>query len=295
MTDLQEEITKVETMSSRAYAWVKAGHLRTVIYVIVAVLLFMGWNILRDTQKELALQKAKIGTLDNDFKALGQAFVGQGEIFKNNNAALAAALEAQGKQLTDAMIANGNQVRATFTSQGQILAELVAGRTKGPTDYTPEGGFRNAKLEQQRSGERPALAEVSVNYDPKNPDPTARITSNWQNYTEVFKPTVVEWQKKSDNSLSGTFRLTRTVYRADKSLVGTEDIPLTNATSSFTDKAFAAPEPRRWSVMLGPVYNYKDRQWSPGGGFDYRFTKNTSAMVGTSKDNFFAWARYAFK
>ena len=295
MPDLQTELTEVVTIASKMKSWVMNGHLRTIAYVILAITLVFGWNKIRDLEKAQADAQARIGTMNTQFEKLGEGYSGQGEIIKNSNAALSQAVALQGRDLTNALTQQGNQVRAMFDSQGRVIAELVKGQTTSGVIPTATGGFVGADLIQARTNGKPPLADVSLTYDPTNPNPQSRLTGSWQNYTEVFKPSVVGWQKKSDKSLTGTFRLTREVYRPDNTLVGKEEIALDNATASFDSALFSAPEPRRWSVMLGPVFNYKDHTWTPGGGLDYRVTQNISVMSGVTKDNFFIWGKYSFK
>ena len=296
MSDPVEETPLSKSLASKAIAWVENGHLKTILYVVIGIVVVIVWNKIRDMENQLALAKAETGTLNVKFEKLGEAYTGQGEVIKNSNAALAGAIALQGKQLSDAMVSNGNQVRAMFDSQGRIIAELVKGQTTSGVIPTQNGGFSAANLIQARTDGKPALTEVTLNYDPTNPNPQARLVGNWQNYTETFKTSVVEWEKKNDKSLTGTFRLTREVRRPDSSLVGTEEIPLTNATATFDPKTFSIPDPRRWSILAGPVYNYKDKSIYAGGGVEYRFTQNFSLSTGIAgKDNVFLWGRYSFK
>ena len=292
---IEEEIKKVETFSSRALDWVKNGHLRTIAYVIIAIIFVLGFNEIRDLKKERALDRAEMGTLRVGFQQLGDAYTGQGKLIESNAKATQDALGLQGKQTVEALTAQGNQIKAMFDAQGRILAEVVKGQINGSVNYTANGGF-NVDLPQSRGGGKPALTDVQVFYDPTNPNPQNRISSSWRNNTEVFHPSVIEWQKKNDKSLTGTFRLTRDVYKSDGTLVGKEDIPLTDATASFSPKDFGLEAaPRRWGLALGPVWDYKDQKWYPGGGFDYRVSTNNLVQVGVTKNNAFVWWHYFIK
>ena len=295
------ETPEVPTSFSKILAWVEAGHLKTLLYVALGFVAVIAWNKIRDMEKDLAIARAQTATLQVEFGKLGEGYTGQGKLIQSNHDAVASALSLQGTQLTGAMVAQGNQVRALFESQGKILAELVRGRTTGDVTPGKDGSFSEVKLVQGRTEGRPPLTDVTLTYDPTNPNPKNRLVGDWQNYTEVFTPSVVEWQKKDDKSLTGTFRLTREVFGKDGTALGKEEIPLTQATATFDKSAFALPEPRRWSVLVGPMYNFKEKNYSLGLGVDYRVTTNFALTTGvtgvgsTNQNNIFLWGRYCFK
>lgn len=192
------------------------------------------------------------------------------------------------------MESQGNQIRATFQAQGVILAEVVKGQG-GAVTPTSEGGFTAVNRVQARSNGNPPLTDITMSWNPKEPNPDRRLQTSWSNNKEVFHPSVVEWQKKDDKSLSGTFRLTREVYRLDGSLIGKEEIPLSGATASFDPSAFnLEAAPRRWGLGLGPSFDYKDRKWYPIGAVSYRATTNNILQFGGTKGNaFIMWTYFA--
>lgn len=277
-------------------AWLQVGgRWKTAGYVILAIILVMLWNDYRDTKKELASVQAQNGVLATEFKKLADAYVGQGALIKSAHQANQEAIAAQGKQLTEAMHQQGNQLQAIFTAQGKVIAEVLHGKPTAGVTPTVTGGFENAKMVQSRSGNKPPLTGVTLNYDPTNADPTARLSGSWANNTEVFHSSVIEWRNNKDKSLVGTFKLAREVFDADGKLVGKEDIALANATSSFDIKTLPIGSARRWAAHAGPVYSFKDGRLTPGGGVSYRPTTNTGLMLGVTKDNSFLWGSWTFK
>ena len=281
-------------------SWVADGHEKIVLYGVLALILIIGWNEIRDLRGQLAQQKAETGTLANDFGKLGEAYKGQGALILSQGAAQAKAIQDQGAALTSAMTAQGNQIRATFEAQGKILASLTqAITTKGVTPDA-NGGFTGAQLVQVRPT-GPATTDVTLNFDPKNTDPMKRLTGQWNNYREDFSPSVIAWQKKTDQSYSGTFRLTRTLFKPDPTVpggyrsLGTEEIPLAGATASFDiPNTVKGPEVSRWSIMGGPVYDSLKHTWNPGAGVGYRITPQLGISTGFAGSNAFVWGSYTF-
>ena len=287
-------------LAKGVWGWVENGHEKFVLYGVLAALLVIGWNEIKDLRGQLAQQKAETGTLATNFGKLGEAYTGQGALIQSQNAALAKAITDQGSQLTSAMTAQGQQIRATFEAQGKILASLTQAVTSKGVTPDANGGFTGAQLVQVRpSG--PPVADVTLNFDPKNTDPMKRLTGQWSNYREDFLPSVIAWQKKTDQSYSGTFRLTRTVFKPDPSApggyrsLGTEDVPLTGANASFDiPNTVKGPEVSRWSIMGGPVYDSLKRTWNPGAGVAYKLSPNLGVATGFAGNNAFVWGSYTF-
>lgn len=240
----------------------------TVILVATGIYL---WNDYRDAKRTMEIQASKISTLSEDFHKLGEAYVGQGELFKNDRAAFQAALAAQGESLVKEMKAKDARIAALYEGQGVILEELRRHRPPvGPVDPGPDGSFKDARMLQGRSSF--PLTEVTLSYDPKNPDPTKRLLGDWRNYKETFNYSVAEW-KKGDGGITGTFRLWREVRRGDE-VVGKEEIPLEKATTTINPIAFrnmgvAVP---RWTIQAGAAWDWQKKQWGPAIIGDYRLT-----------------------
>lgn len=281
------EIIKAQSRIKEVWA---AGKVRIILTLIGAFVAIFIWNDIRDTKAALQQQIAKTSTLETKFQVIGDSVVGQGKILENQNKALTEAMANQG-QIVAQMRAQGNQMQAMFDAQGRILAELVRNKQVEGPGVTPgqDGSFKDAKMVQGRTG-GPALADVTLTYNPKATDPTKRLLGDWSNYREDFHPSVVEWKKK-DGGYFGTFNLRRTVYRPDGTKVGEENIPLTDATASFSPSTLpgGAPDVPRWTLTLGPARSLtfgtdpNQSKWMPAALLDYRMTQHlgvTGGVVG---------------
>lgn len=271
------EIIKAQARLKEIWATGKIRIILTLIGVLVAVFI---WNDYRDTKAALEKQVAKTSTLETQFQVIGTSVVGQGKILEDQGKALLAATASQG-QIIAQMKAQGAQMQAFFEAQGRINAELVRNQgTTTPVTPGQDGAFKEARMLQSRSG-GPALTEVNLTYNPKATDPTKRLLGDWTNYREDFHPSVVEWKKK-DGGYLGTFNLKRTVYRLDGTKVGEENIPITDATASFSPSVLpgGAPDVPRWTISVGPARlltmstDPNQSKWMPAALLDYRVTNN---------------------
>lgn len=271
------EIDQARAKLKEIWATGKIRIILTLIGIFAAVFF---WNDYRDTKAALEKQVAKTSTLETKFQVIGDSVVGQGKILENQGKALLDATAAQG-QIIAQMRAQGNQMQAMFDAQGRILAELVRNRgTEGGVTPGQDGSFKDARMLQGRST-GPALTEVNLTYNPKATDPTKRLTGDWTNYREDFHPSVVEWKKK-DGGYFGTFNLKRTVYRLDGTKVGEENIPITDATASFTPSVLpgGAPDVPRWTISVGPARlltlstDPNQSKWMPAALLDYRVSNH---------------------
>jgi hypothetical protein len=266
------------------------GKIRIILSLIGVLVVIFLWNDYRDTKAALQQQVAKTSTLETKFQVIGDSVVGQGKILEDQNRALLAATANQG-QIVAQMRAQGNQMQAMFEAQGRIIAELVRNQgTTTPVTPGQDGSFKEARMLQGRTS-GPALTEVLLSYNPKATDPTKRLLGDWTNYREDFKPSVVEWKKK-DGGYFGTFNLRRTVFRPDGSKVGEENIPISDATASFSPSTLpgGAPDVPRWTITLGPARSLtfsndpnQPSKWMPAALLDYRMTTHlgiTGGIVG---------------
>lgn len=245
---------------------------------IIVTLILVGtvvyfWNDYKDTKKALRETVARASTLDEDYRKLGVAYAGQGEVLKTEREANRLALQAQGEAVIKEMESKHARLQAMFTAQGVILEEVrrKVGATGPVTPDPVTGAFSGVTMVQSRAN-GPALTDVTLFYDPKHPDPTKRLLGDWRNYRETFNQSVGEWRRE-DGGIVGTFRLWREVSR-DGQVVGREEIPLVNARTSVAATAFdhLGPSLPRWTVQAGAAWDWQKRQWGPAVIGDYRLT-----------------------
>jgi hypothetical protein len=263
-----------------------------VAFVVLLVLLVIGFNQNRDLKAQLQQAKAVAGTVATKFAPVGEAFTGQGVMLKSDQDGAAQAAVAQGTTLATTMVKQGNKVRAVFVSQGTVKAETVVDHPAVAPTPGANGAFSGVTLVQGRSS-GPALTDVTLSYDP-NGSLDQRLTGSWANYREEFTPTVVDWQRKTDKAMIGTFRLTRTVYKADGTKLGTEEIPLSSATSTFSPSDIPAPGVSRWTLAGGPVYDTLTHTYNPGIGIHYQITSQLGILPGIAGHQVFLWGSYTF-
>ena len=241
----------------------------TVILVGAGIYL---WNDYRDAIKTMQHQASIISTQAEEFKKLtkGNAYQGSGTVVSTDKQAIAEAVKAQGEETVRIMREREARLMAMFEAQGRVLEELRRGQPQGPVVINQDGGFTGVRLAQVRTG--PALSDVTLFYDPKNPDPSKRLYGDWRSYQETFSSSVGEWQKE-DGGVVGTFRLTREVS-VDGKVVGKEEVPLTNARTVVNRRAFenmgiTVP---RFTLSAGAAWDWQKRSWGPALLADYRVT-----------------------
>ena len=254
------------------------------------MILIEGYKVYDLNHKNTALAE-QTTTLDANFKKIGASYQAQGELFKTEQAGLLAAQDAMGKQFTDAMVQAQNKLEALYTAMGEVRSEVkTLPATKVVTDS--QGDFQ-AAFEQVRTG--PSLAKVAVTFN----GPTKTLTGNWTSYKENFTTTVGEWQQKDQGYTAG-IRLTRKVFRpvGDGTFteVGTEDIPLTNATAQFGPVAFGGtqalnPVPR-FTIFAGGGKDSSNNKIVPVIGCDYRLTTNLGIGTGIIGNTVFGTVSY---
>lgn len=244
-----------------------------VLLAVAALVWFI--NDYRDLKGLAMRQAAEVSTLSTEFKRVGDAVVGQGALLKTESEGWREASALQGKQLTDAMRQQNASIMALFEAQGRILSEVVHNQgASAAVQPGVDGSFTGAKMVQGRTA-GPALTDVTLRYNPKDPDPSKRLLGDWTNYREDFFPSVVEWQK-ADKGFSGTFRLRREVFRPDGSKVGSEEIPITYAKATFDPQTLPgrSAEVPRFTISGGAAWDWQKRTWGPAVLGDYRVTSN---------------------
>lgn len=242
-----------------------------VLLAVAAIVWFV--NDYRDLRSLALRQASEISTLSTEFKRVGDAVVGQGALLKTESEGWRTAQALQGKELADAMRQQNASIMALFEAQGRILSEVVHNQgASAPVQPGADGSFSGVKMIQGRSA-GPALADVTLRYNPKDPDATKRLLGDWSNYREEFFPSVIEWQK-ADKGFAGTFRLRREVYRPDGSKVGVEEIPLTSAKATFDPQTLPGRgvDTPRFTISGGAAWDWQKRTWGPALLGDYRVT-----------------------
>lgn len=271
-------------------------YVKALAFIAIASLLVILWNQNRDLRGEVAGFKAVTATLGVDFKKVGDGYVAQGKVFKDQLDAIQQAQAAQGGELTEYMTKNGYKVDTIYAGMGKVDAS-VNDLLRTNVTPTTNGSFQDVKLTQNRGG-LPPLTGVSLNYDATTLDPSKRLTGSWINNQETFKVSTIEWIKK-DKSYAGTIRVSREVRENTPSgfrLLGTEEIPMKNATATFDESRFpTVAEPSRWTIMAGPVYDVNRMKWAPGAGFNYRVSKSFSVTGGVAGSGILLWGGYTFQ
>jgi len=271
---------------------IKSYKAQIISYIVIGVTIAgLGLAVYDLKHKNTAVTKEK-DTLNLEFQKLGDAYQAQGKVFSTQKEAQQAAQQALGKQYADAMAKKDAKLISLYTAMGEIGSQTHAG-TEVHVTPTTSGGFTNVTLVQARTG--PALSEVAVNFDPT----TKSVASNWTSYKEDFFPTVGEWQLK-DGGYTGGFRLKRTVSRPDGKggyvAVGSEEIPLTEATATFGPISFGgtqalAPVPRL-SLFGGIGRDTSQKKEVPVLGADYRWTTQVGSGLGIAGNTIFGFVSY---
>jgi hypothetical protein len=151
----------------------------------------------------------------------------------------------------------------------------------------------NYPFEESRTN-GPGLSAFHLNYDPSKSDPNAAFQgSYWQHYGEQFNIAVGEWEKKKDGGMRTAIKLTRTVTKPDPNdptktiTLGTEEIPLNNAETTYTPPALVpAPRNPRWTANLGISSSSvtsptaSGSKYSAFGTIDYRLTDKYGVFAG---------------
>lgn len=252
-------------------------------------------NDYRDLRSAATRQAAEISTLGVEFKRVGDAVVGQGGLLRSESEGWKAASALQGKQLTDAMRQQNANIMAIFEAQGKILAEVVQNQGAAAAVHPgTDGSFSGVQMVQGRSS-GPALTDVTLRYNPGDPDPSKRLLGNWSNYREDFFPSVVEWQK-ADKGFSGTFRLRREVYRGDGTKVGSEEIPVLMAKATFDPQTLPgrSTDVPRFTISGGAAWDWQKRTWGPVVLGDYRMTSNWGVGGGWAGNQAIMLTSYRF-
>ena len=245
---------------------------KIIVTVIVVGTCLYVWNDWRDAKETMRHQASIISTQVEEFRKLaqGNAYQGSGTVVNTDKAALEEAIKAQGVETARIMKEKDAKIMALFEAQGRLLEELRRGQPTGPVVINQDGGFSNVRMAQVRTG--PALSDVTLFYDPRNPDPSKRLYGDWRSYQETFSSSVGEWQK-GDGGVVGTFRLTREVS-VDGKVVGKEEVPLVNARTVVNRRAFenmgiTVP---RFTLSAGAAWDWQKRAWGPALLADYRVT-----------------------
>jgi hypothetical protein len=282
-------------MLAKLLEFYNANKVKIIGGAVVLLILIMQSLYIYDLRRQRAALTAQNSTMDEKFKKIGEAYQAQGQVYQTDKEAWEAAKAAQGKQIADAMAKDGAKVRALYVANGQLKAEIDR-ISNVPVPSSPTGAFSNITLAQVRVA-GPSLTSVTLSYDPANPDNKQRLSGNWNNNREDYLSTVGEWQKK-DKGYIATMRLTRTVYDINGKIVGTEDIPLTNATATFGPVSFGGeqaidPVPR--FTFYGGLGKDTDQKKTVSVlGIDYRFTNKVGLGGGIVGNTVFAAVSYRF-
>jgi hypothetical protein len=152
-------------------------------------------------------------------------------------------------------------------------------------------------MEQYRKNldgkELPPLTAINLSYNPLEKDASRAFAgTTWQSYTEEFRPSFGTWTSSKDGSYKNTFRLTRTVTKPDPSdptkkvVLGTEEIPLTDASTSFSP-AVVPPKPLpRWTASFFVSRSTKNAapKYTPGAMLDYRISSRLGVFGGVANE-----------
>ena len=252
-------------------------------------------NDYRDLRSKATRQAAEISTLSVEFKRVGDAVVGQGALIRSESAGWKSVQALQGQQLADTMRQQHASIMAIFEAQGQILAEVVQNQGAASVVHPgADGSFSGVQMVQGRSS-GPALTDVTLRYNPADPDPAKRLLGTWANYREDFFPSVIEWQK-ADKGFAGTFRLRREVYRGDGTKVGSEEIPLTTARATFDPQTLPgrSTDVPRFTISGGAAWDWQKRTWGPVVLGDYRMTSNWGVGAGWAGNQAMVLTSYRF-
>ena len=267
---------------------------KVITYVVIGFAFVAMALYIVDLKRQNKALNSQNSTMDEKFKQIGEAYQAQGQIYKTDKEAAQAAAEAQGKKLAEAMADANAKLRALFVANGEIKAELEKVKPV-PVTPGPNGSFSNVALAQVRIG--PSLTSVLLNYNPTSTDPNQRLTGSWLNNREDFVSSVGEWQKK-DKGYIATMRLTRTVYDNQGKQVGTEEVPLTNATATFGPISFGGeqavnPVPR-FTIFGGIGKDTSLNKYTTVLGADYRFTNTLGVGGGIAGSTVFGTVSYRF-
>ena len=275
--------------------YVTTNKFRIIAYFVLVFTFIAGALYIKDLRTQKQALIAEVTTTDQKFQKIGDAYQAQGQLYQTDKQAWAAALAAQGKALTDQMAKDQAQLRALYQAYGELKAEVQKAGPVVVTPTSPSGAFANVTLPQVRTG--PTLTSVTLSYDPTNANAKNRLTGNWNNNREDFNFSVGEWEKK-DKGYVATAKIVRTVYDSTGKVVGTEEIPLTNATATFAPTAFGGeqavnPVPR-FTVYGGFGKDTNLNRVVSVLGMDYRFTTNVGAGVGVVGNTIFGDVSYRF-
>jgi len=275
--------------------WANKQKFQIAAYFILVFTFIAGALYIKDLRTQNKALTSQVQTLDEKFKQIGSAYQAQGQIYQTDKQAWEAAQAAQGKALADQMKQDQAQLRALFQANGELKAELGKVSPVVVVPTTATGAFANVSLPQVRKG--PSLTSVTLSYDPTNSNLKGRLVGNWNNNREDFAYSVGEWQKK-DKGYIATVKLSRTVYDSSDKQVGTEEIPLTNATASFGPDAFGGEQALNPIPRL-TVYGGVGKDTNLGKvvsvlGADYRFTTTTGVGVGVVGSTIFGSVSYRF-
>jgi hypothetical protein len=258
------------------------NHLKVIAIGGVIVAGVIGYNEVRDLQKQIANQKQEAATLAQKFQQLPS-----GSAIAHNDAGTqkqvdSAALTAFGDQVNSAMKQQNAKIESLTTVIGQVIGKQTQQAPASLPVFTPQtqtaGKLTDYPIDQQRDG-APALTSLHLSYDPTQTDPAKAFAgSTWWNHTEKFQTFVGEWQRQKDGGFRTTVKLTRTVTKPDPAnpsktiQVGVEDIPLLDAGTLYTPKGLDANNPfvtPRWTVNLG-ISNSTQNGYQPSATVDYR-------------------------
>jgi len=271
------------------YGW------KIILVLVIVAVLIVGCIYLVDLRRQLEADKVERATLAQQFQQLGANAVTRNQL-TTPKLQSDAAQQAFGDQVAQYMRANNAKIQSLTNALGSVegrvsnveglSAAALAQHQNATTGQL--SGFPLEEVRRDQSGASlPPLSQVAVSYDPAQRDPNVAFRGTfWTHYREDFRVAVGDWKASKDGGLKTSVSLKRTIFKPDPAqpgqflTLGVEDIPIGDATTTYTPADFAAPALKvpRWTAMIGIAHSASGNR--PSALLDYRLTNRFGLFAG---------------
>ncbi len=264
---------------------------------LLVALVVGGIGYIARLRTEVMDAKAEAGTLSQRFQAFhnGKSVVAGNQLTPSQGALTSAALQAFGSEIQAYMGHNGSKIQSLTEALGRIDQQVVSLQGKlnaasfGKARNPKTGKLTNFSLQDSRTGPSgellPPLNQVNLSYDPSQTNPAQAFAgTTWTNFSEHFKLNVGQWKSNKDGSYRTTLSLTRSIFGPSGNQLGSETIPLAQASTLYSPTSIVPkPEPvSPWLLELGVAARHG--AYTPAISLNYSLTQGFGVWAGTANN-----------
>lgn len=257
---------------------IKLGVILALIFCVIYI-----WNLIRDQRAQLQALQAKAATLEQKKQTIGDSVVTGNQVGTQKD------VDAQGKEAfgPDVLLYMKSQdakLNALTSAVAQVEANQYNANNLKQDDLTQHqdqsGQLSGFKMNEDR-GNLPPISQLSLSYNPKEKDVAKAFQGTfWVHNREDFTITTGDWKEADRGGRKTTVNLRRSVYSPNGTLIGQEQIPVSDGSTIYAPNAITPTPPSipRFTFMLG-----LGKQNSAAGIIDYRISNKFGMWGGVTQ------------